>query len=85
VHFGINRVCQGGEAIVSRGEQVEIGGDFRIPDVMTESGAILKEVGATNRRASRLRTSDKRKHAADCQSSSVKLSNSWVYVDAERF
>lgn len=42
-------LAKNGEAIVSRGELVEIGGDFRVPDVMEQSGAILKEVGTTNR------------------------------------
>ena len=45
----LNTLAQGREVIVSRGELVEIGGSFRVPDVMSRSGAILREVGATNK------------------------------------
>ncbi|MHC1701769.1 MAG: L-seryl-tRNA(Sec) selenium transferase [Humidesulfovibrio sp.] len=45
----LDTLCKGREVIVSRGQLVEIGGSFRIPEVMAKSGAVLREVGATNR------------------------------------
>ncbi|WP_457571976.1 L-seryl-tRNA(Sec) selenium transferase [Desulfovulcanus sp.] len=45
----LDTLAKGKEVIVSRGQLVEIGGSFRIPEVMAKSGAILREVGATNR------------------------------------
>jgi L-seryl-tRNA(Ser) seleniumtransferase len=61
VLLALAAVASGRDVVVSRGELVEIGGGFRVPEVMTQSGARLVEVGTTNR----TRTSDFEKAIAD--------------------
>lgn len=45
----LSAIAKGGEVVISRGELVEIGGSFRVPEILEQSGCLLKEVGSTNK------------------------------------
>jgi len=70
----VDGVASGREVVVSRGELVEIGGSFRIPEVMAKGGATLVEAGATNRT-----------HLADYQAATTEETAAWLKVHQSNF
>jgi L-seryl-tRNA(Ser) seleniumtransferase len=74
VLLALTAVAQGREVVISRGELVEIGGGFRIPDVLRQSGATLTEVGTTNRT-----------YVRDYQDATTDQTGAWLWVHCSNY
>ena len=75
----LQALCAGREVVISRGQLIEIGGSFRLPEIFSLSGALMREIGTTNRtHVGRLREGDHAQHCGGPARASVELSRDWI-------